>query len=72
MKSNYDFSNGKKNPYAGKFNDGYTFIIHHDSPDGGWDEVSKVKPEDINTEIEKDKARYAAKKKERLTQPAAN
>jgi len=32
-----DFSKGRKNPFAGKFKDGYTIIVEHE----GYDEVRK-------------------------------
>jgi hypothetical protein len=34
MKDNYDFSNGRKNPYAKKLKEeGYTVMIHHSPKD---------------------------------------
>ena len=32
-----DFSKGRKNPFAGKFKDGYTVIVEHE----GYDEIRK-------------------------------
>jgi hypothetical protein len=57
-----DFSNAIKNPFAGHFKEGYHFIVHHDSPDGGWDEEKFIKPEDMAAEIEKDIERYSREK----------
>jgi hypothetical protein len=59
MKANYDFSKGFKNPHAGKFKDGFRVRIHYDSPDGGWDEETFVRWEDVPAEIAKDAQRYA-------------
>ena len=33
MKSNYDFSKGVKNPYIDKLKNGYSVLIHYDSPE---------------------------------------
>jgi len=53
MKKGYDFSNGIKNPYFEGLKNGYKIIIHHDSADGGWDEVVEVTPEEVSATIEK-------------------
>jgi len=34
-----DFSKGRKNPFAGKFKDGYTIIVEHEN----YDEIIEVK-----------------------------
>ena len=62
--SEFDFTNVIRNPFADKFKDGYNFIIHHNSPNGGWDEFKFVKPEDMRAEIEKDMERYARENQE--------
>jgi hypothetical protein len=54
-----DFSNAIKNPFAGKFKDGFRFRIHHGPPDGGWDEEKFVKREDMKAEISKAEERFA-------------
>ena len=52
MRDEYDFSDAIKNPFAESIRkNGYTIMVHHDTPDGGWDEIKKVKPEDIEAEI---------------------
>jgi len=43
-----DFSKGRKNPFAGKFKDGYTVIVEHSD----YDEVITVK----KTRLEKKQA----------------
>jgi hypothetical protein len=54
-----DFARAKKSPFPGMQKDGYTFIIHHSGPNGGWDEVRDIKEEDISSEIKKAEERYA-------------
>ena len=54
----FDFSNAIKNPFAGQFDNGYEITIHHDSPDGGWDEVKYVIPEKIPLEIADEMGEY--------------
>ena len=39
MRKKYDFSNAKKNPHAGKFEDGYTIIVEHSD----YDEIITIK-----------------------------
>jgi hypothetical protein len=51
MRDEYDVYKAIKNPFAGKFKDGYKFIIHHDSPNGGWDEIKEIKPDEWNLEM---------------------
>ena len=45
-----DFSNAIKNPFADKLKNGYKVIVHHNSPDGTWDEIIEVTPEEIEAE----------------------
>ena len=48
MRDHYDFSNAVKNPYAESIKkNGYTMEIHHNSDEGGWDEIIKVSPDEV-------------------------
>jgi hypothetical protein len=47
MRDEYDFSDAVKNPFAGKFKNGYKIIVHHNSPGGGWDETIEVTPDEV-------------------------
>jgi hypothetical protein len=52
MKAYYDFSKGYKNPHAENIlKYGCTIEIHHGPPDGGWDEIQKISPDDIAARI---------------------
>ena len=48
MKSEYTLTKAIKNPFADKLKNGYKIVVHHNSPDGTWDEIIEVTPEEIN------------------------
>ena len=64
MKKEYNLSDGIKNPFAGKFNDGYKIVVHHKSQNNKWDETINVSA----AEVEEAKAN---RKKYRETLTAA-
>ena len=42
MKDHYDFSKGVKNPFAGKFKNGYTVTVHYPPPsENNWNETKE-------------------------------
>jgi len=47
MMDEFDFANAIKNPFAEKLKNGYTIKVHHNSPDGGWDEIIEVTPDEV-------------------------
>jgi hypothetical protein len=52
MKDYYDFSKGFKNPHAANLKKyGCTIEIHHGPPDGGWDEIRKISPEEMAARV---------------------